>query len=181
MLRNIAAIVLLSLALARPGLADQNDPRLQGLFEVLRSGASYEHVKHAEAQIWVIWTQHDDESAQLLMSEGMRAMNRGDMTKARELFDVLIAQQPGFAEAWNKRATVNYLLSDYEASLRDIEATLALEPRHFGALSGQGLVHAAMGNYQDAMQSFEQTLAVHPFAPGAKTNLDALRRDNPPI
>ncbi len=181
MLRNITAIVLLSLALAWPGLADQNDPRLKGLFEILRSGSSYEHVKYAEAQIWVIWTQHDDESAQLLMAEGMRAMNRGDMAKARELFDVLIAQQPGFAEAWNKRATVNYLLSDYEASLRDIEETLALEPRHFGALSGRGLVLAAMGEYPAAMQSFEETLAVHPWAPGAKTNLEALRHSNPPI
>ena len=181
MLKYVTAALLLCAASAGPSLADQNDPRLKGLFEILRSGPSYEHVKRAETQIWVIWTHHDDESAQLLMGEGIRAMNIGDLDKARELFDVLIAQQPGFAEAWNKRATVNYMLSDYEASLRDIEATLALEPRHFGALAGQGLVLAAMGDYRAAIHSFEQTLAVHPWAPGARMNLEALRRSNPPI
>lgn len=173
--------LLFVLALSQPAAADQNDPRLDALFEILRAGPSYAHVQPAEAQIWIIWTQHEDESAQLLMNEGLRAMNLGDMTKARGLFDVLIAEQPSFAEAWNKRATVNYLLSDYEASLKDIEATLALEPRHFGALAGRGLVQSALGNVPEAITSFEQTLAVHPWAPGARMNLESLRRANPPI
>ena len=173
--------LLSALALSQPAGADQNDPRLDALFEILRTGPSYAHVQPAEAQIWNIWTQHEDESAQLLMNEGVRAMNLGDMTKARGLFDVLIAEQPKFAEAWNKRATVNYLLADYEASLKDIEATLALEPRHFGALAGRGLVQSALGNVPEAITSFEQTLAVHPWAPGARMNLESLRRANPPI
>lgn len=181
MARLFIACLLLAFAVARPAVADQNDPRLDSLFEILRTGPSYAHVQRAEAQIWIIWTQHDDESAQLLMSEGVRAMNLGDMTKARGLFDVLITEQPKFAEAWNKRATVNYLLSDFEASLRDIEATLALEPRHFGALAGRGLVQSALGNVSEAISSFEQTLAVHPWAPGARMNLESLRRANPPI
>ena len=181
MARLFIASLLFVLAVVRPALADQKDPRLDALFEILRTGPSYAHVQRAEAQIWIIWTQHEDESAQLLMSDGMRAMNLGDMTKARGLFDVLIAEQPEFAEAWNKRATVNYLLADYEASLRDIEATLALEPRHFGALAGRGLVQSALGNVPEAIASFEQTLVVHPFAPGARMNLESLRRANPPI
>ena len=179
--RLFIASLLFALAVLRPALADQNDPRLDALFEILRTGPSYEHVVRAEAQIWIIWTQHDDESAQLLMNDGVRAMNLGDMTRARGLFDVLIAEQPKFAEAWNKRATVNYLLADYEASLKDIEATLALEPRHFGALAGRGLVQSALGNVPEAIASFEQTLVVHPWAPGAHMNLESLRRANPPI
>lgn len=181
MVKSTLALAILSVVLFKPAFADQNDPRLYPLFELLRTGLSYAHVQPAEAQIWAIWTHHEDESAQLLMGEGLRAMNVGDLVKARELFDVLIAQQPEFAEAWNKRATVNYLLSDYEASLRDIEATLALEPRHFGALSGRGLVYNALGDAQAAISSFEQTLIIHPWAPGAKENLERLRRANPPI
>ncbi|MCG8521106.1 MAG: hypothetical protein MI744_02740, partial [Pseudomonadales bacterium] len=68
------------LALSQPAAADQNDPRLDALFEILRTGPSYAHVQRAEVQIWIIWTQHEDESAQLLMNEGLRAMNLGDMT-----------------------------------------------------------------------------------------------------
>ena len=87
----------------------------------------------------------------------------------------IVAIAPGFAEGWNKRATVHYLLGNYDKSLTDIAETLALEPRHFGALSGRGLVYMALEEEELALDSFEAALEVYPLAHGARHNADALR------
>ncbi len=79
------------------------------------------------------------------------------------------------AEGWNKRATVHYLMASHQESLGDIERTLALEPRHFGALSGRGLVNLALGREEAALQAFEAALQIYPHLPGAKSHIKALR------
>jgi tetratricopeptide (TPR) repeat protein len=72
---------------------------------------------------------------------------------------------------------VNYLLGDFAGSLHDIERTLKLEPRHFGALSGRGLVLLELDRQAGALEAFEAALKVHPQLPGAKRNAEALRRE----
>ena len=78
--------------------------------------------------------------------------------------------------ASNKRATVLFLIGDYEASIRDVDRTLALEPRHFGALSGLGLINAELGNDEAALEAFEKALAINPTMEGVKRNADDMRR-----
>ena len=78
-------------------------------------------------------------------------------------FTEVIEMDPNWAEAWNKRATVLYLMGKYELSQADIDKVLAIEERHFGALSGQGLVQTALNNYQKAIDSYIQAHKVHPF------------------
>ena len=90
-------------------------------------------------------------------------------------FNKIVKLVPEFAEGWNKRATVHYYLQNYEASLADIERTLALEPRHFGAISGLGLVYIAQEKYMEALQAYEDVLKVHPTLEGAKINSIRLR------
>src|SRR3546814_20777188 len=88
----------------------------------------------------------------------------------------MVVIAPGFAEGWNKRATVHYLLGNYGESLADIAETLALEPRHFGALSGRGLVYLRLEDAQRALDAFEQALAIPPNLPAAALNAEELRK-----
>ena len=165
----------ISLAAVAAG-ADQGDARLEALFDELKEAPGPNEAFTLEASIWQIWIEHNDEAVSLLMQKGIAAMNRGDHRGALEDFDQIVKIAPGFAEGWNKRATVNYLLGRHEDSLADIEETLALEPRHFGALSGRGLVYFALDEVELALESFEAALAVNPHMPGARSNAEALRR-----
>ena len=104
-------------------------------------------------------------------SAARRRWQSGDLRTARAAFDLLVQRQPNFAEAWNKRATLLYLMGDDAGSIADIGRTLALEPRHFGALSGLGLIDARNDRPEQALRSFEAALAIHPFLPGAKASI----------
>ena len=84
--------------------------------------------------------------------------------------------QPRFAEAWNKRATLRYLVGDDEGSIADIRQTLALEPRHFGALSGLALIMERQDRPGDAARSLKAALAINPFLPNGRDRLQALER-----
>ena len=88
-----------------------------------------------------------------------------------------MALEPDFAEAWNKRATVHYLMGDYVASVHDIQQTLALERRHFGALSGLGMIYEAIGRPSAALRSFEAALAINPHLDATRQRIEELRRE----
>ncbi len=156
-------------------MADQTDPRLDVLFGRLQTTDDAGDAAEATNLIWIIWHQSDDHRINDLMRRGLAEMSVQDYPAAVKTFGEMIDLDPSFAEAWNKRATVYYLMGDYRASVKDIDKTLELEPRHFGALSGLGLIMTALGNDEAAISAFEATLAVHPFAEGAKQNLEALR------
>ena len=128
-----------------------------------------------EAQIWGLWTTHEDEAINGLMERGLFAMGRRDYLEALEVFEVMVVQAPSFAEGWNKRATVHWRLGNHQDSLADIARTLALEPRHFGALSRRGLVYTELEEWDMALDSFEAALAVNPTMRGARANAEAIR------
>jgi tetratricopeptide (TPR) repeat protein len=125
----------------------------------------------AAASLWQRWHQSGDPKLDALLQEGIAAMERQDLRAADDIFSRLIAAAPGFAEGWNKRATVRYLAQDYAGSVADCRETLARNPNHFGALSGQGLCHLALGEYGQAAGLFRRALAVHPHLSGARQNL----------
>ena len=161
--------------LAHIGNADQTDPRLESLFEELKTAAEPAAAAPIEQQIWGIWLEPSDPAVQPLLETGMAAMSLGDHRAALEAFDQVVAMAPGFAEGWNKRATVHYLLNNLEESLADIDETLALEPRHFGALSGRGLVYVKLREPEQALAAFEEALEVSPQMIGPRANAEALR------
>ncbi len=169
-------IVLFSLLAAAPALADQKDARLEDLFSQLLTAPGPAEAQLIEGAIWHIWGQSDDGAVRALMEDGVAAMSRRDYRRALSRFEQMVAIAPDFAEGWNKRATVHYLMGNYRASLEDIVRTLELEPRHFGALSGRGLVYVALEDEQRALESFEEALAIHPNLVSAAINAEALRK-----
>jgi tetratricopeptide (TPR) repeat protein len=125
----------------------------------------------AEAALWAMWCRSGIPDVDALLREGVEAIERQDLDGAEACFARVIEQAPQFAEGWNKRATVRYLAENYEASISDCRETLARNPHHFGALSGQGLCHLALGQHRDAAVQFRRALAVHPHLTAARHNL----------
>jgi tetratricopeptide (TPR) repeat protein len=101
-------------------------------------------------------------------------MNVGGYELAMKVFGQLVETKPTFAEGWNKRATVLYLLGRYRESVADITKVLALEPRHFGALSGLALCDEQLGKNADALQALRRTAAIYPNMPGLKARIEEL-------
>lgn len=159
-----------------PAQADQNDPRLSELFAQLKEVPAPVEAASIESQIWAIWLETSDQAAASLLQTGLNAMDVNDHIAALNAFDRLVTIAPDFAEGWNKRATVHYLVGNFEESLDDIATTISLEPRHFGALSGRGLVYVSLDDLGRALTSFEAALAVYPNMAGPRINAEAIRR-----
>ena len=166
---------LVFLLLPPPAAADQNDPRLPALFDILRSETTPDRIGHAERFIWAIWHESGREDVDRLMERGLEEMGEGRLRESIATFARVIELAPDFAEGWNKRATACYLAGELDASVRDVDRTLALEPRHFGALSGLGLIHLATGDELGALRAFEATLDIHPWAPVARYHVHRLQ------
>lgn len=156
-------LCLLFMGLAMPAAGDQTDPALDRLFtDLVRTGSQAE-AEQLTSEIWSRWIASDgDADADRLMQSGMALMNRGMLDGAEQVFSQLIQDHPDFAEAWNKRATVRFLLGNDVGSRRDIARVIDLEPRHFGALSGLGMINMRSGDLQAALQAFEAALRVNP-------------------
>lgn len=158
--------------------ADQKDSRLARLFTRLQQAPSASEGDRLQARIWEIWLETDDPDARKLMRQGIVATNARRFEHALERFDQLVALAPEFAEAWNRRATLYYMMGDYQASVADIQRTLALEPRHFGALSGLGMIYDDLDRREAALRSFEAALAINPLLDGARERAQEIRRES---
>ncbi len=108
------------------------------------------------------------------MRQGIVAMNSRDYSSALEAFNAVIREAPDFAEGWNKRATLYWLMGELQKSIDDIERTLALEPRHFGALSGLGMIRKKQERPAEAIQAYKRALEIYPTMPNATDQIKAL-------
>ncbi len=169
--------LVLGIGLALSAAADQTDPRLDDLFLELQAAASPGTARTVESEIWSIWLEVDDRGARLALVRGIRAMRLGQLDRAEAAFGHAIERRPDFAEAWNKRATVRFLAGRLTASVADIQATLALEPRHFGALSGLGMIYDRLDDAEAALRSYEAALEINPHMPGPRARVEALRAE----
>ena len=144
--------------------AEDNKEEIDKLFIQLKSALNFENSKEIEDKIWDLWTTHpSQDNLTKLLADGSSAMMENNLDAALNKFTEAIKLDPSWAEAWNKRATVLYLMGKYDLSQADIDKVLMIEKRHFGALAGQGLVQTALKNYQKAIDSYIEAHKVHPF------------------
>ena len=142
--------------------ANERDVRLNQLFNELKVNKS-KIASEVEQEIWKIWSTHPS-NAKLTarLEEGSQFLRNQQLSKAIEIFTEVINLDQNWAEAWNKRATVFYMMGKFKQSQEDIDKVLALEARHFGALAGQGLVNIQLKNYEKAILSYEKAKEIHP-------------------
>ena len=138
--------------------------------EALR-GPDAARAAEAEATLWRLWVHAGIAEVDALMRDGIASIERKDFAAAEQCFTRMIERAPDFAEGWNKRATVRYLEGNHAGAIADCRETLARNPNHFGALSGQGLCHLALGEHQQAVHVLRRALAIHPHLAPVRGNL----------
>lgn len=195
----LAALLLLTAALADPGLTLEESRRL------LRSGSVDERREAvvqlgtngdmsvvpalvealrdedpgvrrlAEVALWQVWSRSGDAEVDRLLLEGIALTEARRLPEAVEKFNEVIARAPAVAEGWNRRATAYYLMGEFEKSLADCEEVVRRNPHHFGALSGFGLNYIQLGQLEKALHYFERALAVNPNLTGVEQVVKELR------
>lgn len=158
-------------ALAEVGIADD----LPALHAALHD-ADPAVRRIAENAIWQVWGRSGDPQADQLYQIGVRQMREGLLRSALRTFSQLIERNPGFTEAWNKRATVYFLLAEDDLSIADCDEVLRRNPQHFGALSGYGQLMLRKRQPETALDYFERALAVNPNMDGVRSTVEVLRR-----
>jgi len=155
--------------------ADQKDGRLNNLFDQLFLSNNNMEVSLILSKIWDIWAIAESEKTQIIFNDANELMERGKFENAIDLFSKVIDESPDFAEGWNKRATVYFLIGDLNKSISDIEETLSLEPRHFGALDGLAEIYLLKDDLLSAAATYKKILEI---IPSSKKSQDRLKLIN---
>jgi len=123
--------------------------------------------KLAERSMWEVWSRSGDAAVDRLLASGIEQMSAREGELAVQTFTEVIRRRPDFAEGWNKRATVYYLMGEYQKSLADCDEVMKRNPYHFGALSGYGMIYLQLDQPAKALDYFQRALKVNP-------NLDSI-------
>ena len=143
--------------------AQRRASQLTKLFAELKREDNETHAKRLADRIMAEWATSGSATVDLMMRWADSAVDAKNYPMALDFLDQIIVMQPDYAEGWNRRATLYFLMNDYRRSMTDIQRTLALEPRHFGALMGLGAILKEVGRKERAMEAYERALAVYPM------------------
>jgi tetratricopeptide (TPR) repeat protein len=150
---------------------------LDTLFDKLQTATDPVAVQSLEEAIWEQWTVVPDPDQRKLMLRGIAEMQQQELKSAVETFTKLIELAPELSEAWNKRATVHWLMGNFPASLADICETIKREPRHFGAYSGLGMIRIEMGEPARAVAAFQLAKKYNPHIAGLDAEIERLKAE----
>ena len=167
----------LTLCLPAVSPGDQTDQRLGKLFATLQNSDDESELQETEAAIWEIWFQSGDGAVDGKMEEAALLVSAGELGAAEKIYTEVIEELPKFSEGWNRRATVRFYMRDFAGSLADIEETLRLEPRHFGAIWGLGMILGSQHDYERAILAFERLLEIKPNSLDARPRIELLKRE----
>ena len=143
----------------------QRGQDIEFLFGALKAAPDAETAKAVEGRIWALWMISPSDTANLLMTRVRTAVEVKNLDLAVTLLDSIVTLRPDYLEAWNRRATINYMRKDYGRSLDDIRQVLAREPRHFGALAGLGLIMQELGEDKRALEVYRKAIEINPYLP----------------
>ena len=157
----LQAFLLICLVM-KPSLADVK-MKIEDLLDDLEVTSSSLEASRIRAEIWGYWLKdHTYEKDNDLIASGLSHFYRGNYLKADQIFTKIILSDPNYVEGWNKRATIRYLLGDFQKSLEDINQVLTRQPRHFGAISGTALIHMQNLRYKKALDSYRLLERIDP-------------------
>ena len=173
MKKIVTAIVIFFLSSV--SFADDQERELDKLFLELKKNIPSKS-SNIEQQIWLLWSTHpSDEKLTSMLDEGSRLVQDQKLLRAISVFTEAIELDPSWAEAWNKRATVLYMIGEFQKSQNDIDRVLELEKRHFGALAGQGLVNIQLQNYEKAIKSYQMAEEIYPAMKSPKLMIKQIK------
>ena len=153
---------------------------LEKLFQTLAAAMPLKDAYEVEDLIWEAWTECRDSAAAAAMRQAISSIAKQEFEEAENVLNTLIQEQPRWAEAWNKRATLFFLQGRDLKSIQDINRTLELEPRHFGAMSGFAQICLRNNDHSSALIAFETALSINPHLAAVKATIEMLKRNSRP-
>ncbi|MEK1854158.1 MAG: hypothetical protein AAAC48_20425 [Phyllobacterium sp.] len=150
-------------ALPNQTLAQKRAARLDDLFASLKRESNEVKAARIASLIQLQWQNSGSATVDLMMGWAAKAMEEKKYSVALDFLDQVVVMKPDYAEGWNRRATLHFMMNDYGRSMADIQKTLTLEPRHFGAMAGMAAILKDTGRKEAALQAFERVLTVYPM------------------
>lgn len=160
-----------------PPAAPTKQGRLDQLFTELKRERNEKAAERIAGRIWNEWNQSGSASIDLMMQWAQKATENQKFDVALDFLDQVVILQPDYAEGWNRRATVHFMMKNYGKSMADIDRTLELEPRHFGALSGLAQIMADTGHKQSALEAWQKVLAIYPMMRSAQDQVSTISEE----
>jgi tetratricopeptide (TPR) repeat protein len=151
--------------------------RLDTLFVELKRERNEKAAERIAGRIWEEWTRSGSASIDLMMGWSKTAMDNKKFDVALDFLDQIVTMKPSYAEGWNRRATVHFAMQNYAKSMSDINHTLQIEPRHFGALSGMGQIMKNTGREELALQAWQRVLDIYPMMRSAQNEVATLSEE----
>ncbi|MRX37104.1 hypothetical protein [Aminobacter sp. MDW-2] len=153
------------------------DTQLDSLFSDLKRERNEKAAERLANRIWEAWYRSGSTSVDLMMLWAQQALEAKKFDVALDFLDQVVTLQPQYAEGWNRRATVHFMMGNFRKSMTDIERTLELEPRHFGALSGMAQIMAATNHNELALQAWQRVLVIYPMLRNAQNEVSRLSEE----
>ncbi|MAS14557.1 MAG: hypothetical protein CMH69_14760 [Nitratireductor sp.] len=150
-------------------LVSDRQARLDALFLDLKKETNERAARRIALRIGETWANSGSDTANLLIGWANDAIKAEKFSVALDFLDQVVMLFPDYAEGWNRRATVHFMMNDYARSMADISHTLELEPRHFGALAGMARILQATGRQEQALTAYEQVLNIYPMLRSAQS------------
>jgi len=155
-------------------LPDMPDARIDQLFGELKRARSEQAARRISSRISREWSNSGSASVDLLMQWSQKAIDEKKTAVALDFLDEIVTLAPDYAEGWNRRATLHFMMDNYGRSMADIDRVLRLEPRHFGALAGMAAILRETGRKDAAIRAYERLLDIYPMMRDAQTELGRL-------
>ena len=156
--------------------ANERAGQLDELFAILKAAKSDAEADQAVTRIWSIWNQSGSDEIDGLMQQALAFMSTGAFGPGLAVLDTVVQKAPEYAEGWNRRATLLFVVGLHDRSLKDCEEVLRREPRHFGALAGMAMIALAQGRHAAALDAYRRALTVNPFLKERQEIIPALER-----
>lgn len=173
---NLSPEALLAETPSSAAVAKAESP-LQVLFSDLKRERNEKAAERIASRIWDEWNKSGSSSVDLMMLWSQQAIEAKKYDVALDFLDQIVTLDPSYAEGWNRRATVHFLMQNYRKSMSDIEHTLELEPRHFGALSGMAQIMTATGRDELALKAWQRVLDIYPMLRNAQNEVSRLSEE----
>jgi tetratricopeptide (TPR) repeat protein len=151
--------------------------KLDEFFNELKRARNERAAARVASRIWQEWENSGSANIDLMMQWAKKAMDEQKFDIALDFLDQVVTMRPDFAEGWNRRATVHFMMKNFAKSMADIGQTLELEPRHFGALSGMALIFKARGSKQMAFNAYQRVLDIYPMMRDAQNEVATLSEE----
>ncbi|AZN96652.1 hypothetical protein EJ066_04740 [Mesorhizobium sp. M9A.F.Ca.ET.002.03.1.2] len=160
-----------------PPVATTREARLDQLFADLKRERNEKAAERIAARISNEWAQSGSASIDLMLQWSQKAIEDQKFDVALDFLDQVVTLQPAFAEGWNRRATAHFMMKNFGKSMSDIDRTLQLEPRHFGALSGLAQIMTVTGHKESALEAWQRVLGIYPMLRSAQDQVGALSEE----